>query len=94
MANAEHENLLRDGVKCWNDWRNTHLEILPDLSEADFQNLYLTGINLSNVNLRGAAFRNCVLMSANFESAKLQGATFSGIKSAEKVNFLYAENER
>jgi uncharacterized protein YjbI with pentapeptide repeats len=91
MANAEHEKLFQSGVKCWNDWRKTHLDIPPDLSEAVFQNLYLTGINLSQVDLRGATFLDCVLISANFESANLQGATFSGIKLAEEVNFLYAK---
>src|ERR1700730_7205481 len=90
MANAEHETLLRSGVNFWNSWRETYREI-PDLSEAVFEKLDLTSVNLSNVCLRGAEFRDCVLDSASFESAKLQGAEFSGIKSAKQVNFQYAK---
>ncbi|HEY2170150.1 MAG TPA: pentapeptide repeat-containing protein, partial [Candidatus Angelobacter sp.] len=90
MANAEHERLLRSGVNFWNSWREIYREI-PDLSEAVFQKLDLTSVNLSQVDLRGVEFRDCVLTSASFESANLQGAKFGGIKSAKQADFLNAK---
>ena len=33
MANAEHLELLRQGVDLWNEWRRKSPLIVPDLSE-------------------------------------------------------------
>jgi hypothetical protein len=35
VANAEHLNVLRQGVKAWNQWRKEHPETRPDLRKAD-----------------------------------------------------------
>ncbi|HBE52948.1 MAG TPA: hypothetical protein DDW76_30360, partial [Cyanobacteria bacterium UBA11369] len=51
MANKEHLVLLKQGVETWNQWRETHPEIKPDLRIADLRGLYLKGVNLSKVNL-------------------------------------------
>jgi hypothetical protein len=32
MANPEHLQILRQGVKAWNAWRRQHRDITPDLS--------------------------------------------------------------
>jgi hypothetical protein len=32
MANQEHLEILKQGVKIWNHWRKEHPEIKPDLS--------------------------------------------------------------
>ncbi len=34
MANTEHLDILRQGVEAWNQWRQTHRDISPDLSHA------------------------------------------------------------
>lgn len=49
MANPEHVERLKRGVKVWNQWRKDHSEIRPDLSHAD-----LSGADLSEANLAGA----------------------------------------
>jgi hypothetical protein len=35
MANEEHLARLKQGVEAWNQWRDKHPEIYPDLREAD-----------------------------------------------------------
>ena len=33
IANQEHLDILKQGVKTWNQWREEHLDVLPDLTE-------------------------------------------------------------
>jgi uncharacterized protein YjbI with pentapeptide repeats len=42
MANNEHVERLRSGITVWNEWRNTHPNIRPELAEADLGELNLT----------------------------------------------------
>jgi uncharacterized protein YjbI with pentapeptide repeats len=62
VANQEHVEILKKGVKEWNAWRSTRLR--PDLRNAD-----LTGAKLLDANLWSAD-----LTSANLASAILDGA--------------------
>ncbi len=41
MANQEHTDIIKQGVRAWNKWRAENPTIDPDLSNADLQ-----GINL------------------------------------------------
>lgn len=34
MANEEHLAILKQGVEVWNQWREQHLQIVPDLRDA------------------------------------------------------------
>ncbi len=54
MANLEHLRILKQGVKAWNQWRKEHIDIQPDLEEADLRGTDLRGINLRGANLGGA----------------------------------------
>ena len=84
MANKKHIDLLMQGVKAWNDWRQNNQEVRPDLSKAelvranirevDFSKTDLSGANLSGANLMGANLSDAVLMKANLSEAKLQWA--------------------
>lgn len=49
MANKEHLELLRKGVKEWNKWRKLNPDIEPDLSDT-----YLGCASLRKVNLKEA----------------------------------------
>jgi len=70
MANQEHLDILKQGVKVWNEWREQHPDISPDLSH-----LYLpAGANLQGANLRGAKLYSATLREANLREAKLRGA--------------------
>ena len=70
MANEEHLAKLREGVHVWNEWRENHLEIWPDLSGAHLNGKYLRWADLSGADLQGA-----FLLEANLEMANLRGPT-------------------
>ena len=54
MANQQYIDLLRQGVKAWNAWRQENPTEVPDLNETDLGAVDLSGANLSRVNLSGA----------------------------------------
>ena len=54
MANREHLDILKQGVKAWNEWNSKHYEIKPDLSGANLMQADLSGIIFSDVNLADA----------------------------------------
>jgi pentapeptide repeat protein len=57
MANPEHLEILKRGIKEWNIWRADHLDVKPDLSEANLSEANLSGANLSGAILSRAALR-------------------------------------
>ncbi len=73
MANSEHVERLKFGVEEWNSWRRDHLEILPELNDADF-----SGANLARANLLYADFRRSLLNLTNFSGTELAGADLTG----------------
>ncbi len=84
MANRQHLDLLKQSVKTWNQWRNKHADVQPDLSEANLSNADLSNANLeganlseanlSEANLRGAGFLAANLFAADLSKANLRGA--------------------
>ena len=66
MANQEHLNILKQGVKAWNEWREQHFDFIGDLdritdelqwanlSEANFMNTKLDWTNLWKSDLSKA----------------------------------------
>jgi uncharacterized protein YjbI with pentapeptide repeats len=72
MPNPEHLEILRKGVDAWNEWRETHFDVRPDLGEAALSEANLSEANLSGSNLCGAD-----LQKANFDNANLSGAKLS-----------------
>jgi uncharacterized protein YjbI with pentapeptide repeats len=85
MANHEHIEILRRGVKEWNKWRKVHLDIKLDFIEADLRGAdlseaNLTGARLNKANLSGASLRNTNLSGANLRRAILRKAKLSGAK--------------
>jgi uncharacterized protein YjbI with pentapeptide repeats len=69
MANKAHLARLTQGVEVWNRWRFAYPEIRPDLYEAE-----IGGMDLGEVNLRGADLRGAYLGEANLAKADLYGA--------------------
>ena len=57
MADQYYLDLLTQGVNAWNQWRQDHSEIQPDLSGASLPGFDLNRANLSKANLRGVHFR-------------------------------------
>jgi uncharacterized protein YjbI with pentapeptide repeats len=103
MANREHLAILKQGRATWNQWRQKHGEIQPDLSSAELtrptgtMRVYgsdLAGINLSFANLQGAGLvlanlRAANLYGANLERAKLNFANLTAA-NLEKANLSFA----
>ncbi len=78
MTNWQHLVLLRKGVKTWNEWRQKHPAIRPDLSNSFLNGSFLRGANLRWVNLSGASLINADLRWANLKKANLRGAKLGG----------------
>jgi len=66
VANANHLAILKKGVAYWNEWRNAHNEIIPDLN-----GINLNGENLSGINLRKANLAKSTFLAANISNADL-----------------------
>jgi uncharacterized protein YjbI with pentapeptide repeats len=87
MANEEQLALLKQDVAAWNQWRQEHPEIQPDLRQANLNNtnLYKANLNhadlnyayLSHANLGNASLSNASLIKAKFYKTDLIKATLS-----------------
>ena len=73
MANPEHLKTLRLGVLEWNDWREQHPRVRPDLRDAALPEAALHRYDLRDADLRGAS-----LLAARLDGADLRGADLSG----------------
>lgn len=79
MANQKHLEILKKGVRAWNEWTTQNPRIKPDLSQADLRQANLRAANLSQANLREAGLSAATLIGvdlrgANLVRAKLRGA--------------------
>jgi uncharacterized protein YjbI with pentapeptide repeats len=77
MANQEHLNLLKQGVKTWNKWREGHPDVQPDLTDANLAGIKLSEINLKRANLIASDLAGANLSGANLSEALLQKADLS-----------------
>lgn len=77
MANQEYLDILKQGVQIWNQWREEHPNIEPDLSEARLCGALLSGANLSEANLFGADLSKATLSKADLSRANLLGTDLS-----------------
>jgi uncharacterized protein YjbI with pentapeptide repeats len=83
MADPEHVDRIRSGVRHWNSWRRTHPSIKPDLSQLRLTSgSRLIGADLAAINLIGASLRATTLARANLTCANLSGADLSGANLA------------
>ena len=64
MANQEHLDTLKQGVQVWNEWREKHPDVCPDLTGADLSRTYLRRANLFGANLYIARLRKADLFGA------------------------------
>jgi hypothetical protein len=87
MANRKHLAILSKGVAAWNEWREEHPNVRPDLSEADLRGADLDAANLSEADLHGAdlyeaQLRKTNLSKADLSLAQLERAHLSGANLA------------
>lgn len=85
MANEEHFIILTKGVSAWNEWRRKNPRIIPDLSNANLQSMYLECINFEDANLTGANLSQCKLRWARFAGAILDSVN---VDEADIVNTI------
>jgi uncharacterized protein YjbI with pentapeptide repeats len=91
VANPEHLEILKKGVKVWNEWRIENPDIFKVAQEsarwtlrtagprkADLSGAHLNGANLGLANLMWADLSGAHLMSANLRDADFQSANLSG----------------
>ena len=78
MANSEHLAILKLGVEQWNQWREQHPEIRPDLSEENLEGQDLKGIDLSHAHLLRSNFSMSNLENSDLGRAYLREAIFRG----------------
>ena len=90
MANDEQVQLIRNGVPGWNQWREAHPGVCPDLREVDLSGAKLRDAHFGRADLSGASLRYCDLNFANFMGARLNGAELNN-SGAGKANFTLAE---
>lgn len=80
MANGEHLEILGQGIKEWNQWRDSNPELIPDLRKANLTWKNLSEFNLQRANLNGAQLLRANLAGADFREAQV------------RVSNLYAAN--
>jgi len=61
MANEQHIQLLKQGQEVWNDWRQEHRQLQPDLEDADLAGMNLDHFLLWKTRLKGANLANASL---------------------------------
>ena len=87
MANQQHLALLKQSIEDWNEWRQTHHEIQPDLSGADLKGARLQRIDLSHAYLNNADLSNAWLKGTDLRDANMQNTliTQKQIKDTKKA---------
>ena len=74
MADVEQLRTIKEeGVEAWNKWRKANPEVTPDLSQANFYKLNLSGANLNSVNFNETTLRKANLSLTNLSLANLTG---------------------
>ena len=92
MANPEHLNILKQGVKAWNTWREKNRSVFPNLSKTNLTGAILTGADLTGAILTeaylgGGDLRGADLGKANLTKAYLRGADL-GKANLTKANLF------
>jgi uncharacterized protein YjbI with pentapeptide repeats len=82
MANPEHLEILKQGVKVSNKWRTEHQGVAPDLSDvsligADLRAANLWMANVSNRDLTDAILADANLILSTLHASKVVRADLS-----------------
>jgi uncharacterized protein YjbI with pentapeptide repeats len=103
MVNGSHLEILDQGIKIWNKWREENREIRPDLSRLKLYDSDLMKIDFIGSILNEVLFKGVDLSESNLNEANLTNAIFDdvwGYKSnfsrtkVLNANFNYVNLER
>jgi hypothetical protein len=89
MANPEHLEILKQGVKAWNEWRSKHKDVQPDLSDADLSDADLSSADLVDARLIRTKLGKADLSYAGLVEADLSYAELTDAKLIGAI-LLYA----
>jgi uncharacterized protein YjbI with pentapeptide repeats len=78
MADPGHLAKLKEGLKAWDEWRESDSETRPDLSLANLKGANLQGTNFQGTNFRGADLHEADLQGADLQGANLHEADLEG----------------
>src|ERR1035441_10378298 len=92
MPNAEHVEILRKGVVCWNRWRADTTLTRPQLSSADLSGLELKGANLTAADLSRSNLTGANLLKTSLVGADLQFANLEGARGLKRLIWSQARN--
>ena len=87
-ADKTHLRILKKGAKTWNQWREKHPEIKPNLRGVDLSEINY--IDLSQYNLASADLANIKGFATNFYQTNLVNANLSGA-NLRNANFYQAD---
>ncbi|NJM23820.1 MAG: pentapeptide repeat-containing protein, partial [Richelia sp. SM1_7_0] len=87
-ADKTHLRILRKGAATWNQWREKHPSIKPNLRSVDLSEINY--IDLSQYNLANADLTNIKGFATNFYQTNLVSANLSGA-NLRNVNFYQAD---
>ena len=90
MANQKHLNILKQGVRIWNNWRRENPDIIPDLRGADFTGKDFTEADFSKAFIQGTNFTKTKLRGAKFMKAEAGLTRFGVIKLLIGMFFISA----
>ena len=87
MANQEQLEILKQGVKAWNKWREQEPETEVDLSganlgKANLGGVYLGGANLSRAHLNEAYLVGAKLSRSNFGTKPTSAELTCGLRTS------------
>ena len=80
MANPEHVEIVKQGAKAIEEWRESNPKVRLDLVEADLRDLELRLANLMSVNLKRTDLEGAILAGSSLRSADLRGAILASAK--------------
>ena len=83
MADQEHLDILRRGIREWNRWYHDHQTIKPDFSGAHLNFAYLEKVDFEGANLEKADFEGANLIEACLKKADLKKANLANAELEE-----------
>lgn len=84
MNDTDQLQIIKEGVECWNAWRNEHRTTRIRLRDAD-----LRGLDLSHVNFNDAILDSTDLSGVDLSSARMSNARMGGV-NLSGANLSYA----
>jgi len=77
MSEELHIDILNRGAKSWNEWRQAHPGVTPQLAGCDLSDLQLEEVDLSDGDLTKADLFGANLKSANLKMVQMSEADVS-----------------